>query len=171
MKSESEEKTARFRLPNLPITWLVLLCAVVLAVGISFVEIKQHQEQKNDQSQTVTQNAITKTVVVNIVDRNLKLKGVKWESRQIGTDNKDLYAFFNSGSLDAWQMMYAKYIWKSYGEANSGFYVVIYPTHTGTETTFTNTTKTSNSGHTVTTNVNEIENALFKRIKDWFGRR
>lgn len=155
----------KFRLPGIPLSWAILISVVVIAIGLSFIEIKQHQEQTNDQSQTVTQNAITKTVVVNIVEKNKKIKGFNWEYLTFNV--KEHNEFWDKFcGLESWQQIYSKF--SASGEGSAMEFHLIYPISEQQETTFTNKTITTNRSSTITTNSAQIENKLFKYIKGWF---
>ena len=149
-----EEKKKKIRLPGIPISWALVIVAVVLAIGVSMVEISINQQQKNDQSQDVTQNTITKTVVVNIVEKNRKMKGLVWDTKHF-EKYEDIKIILND--LEPWQSFYAK--------LNGN--MVVYPVVLMHETIFTNKNTATNVSSTYTTNTMKIKNTLFEKVKGW----
>lgn len=136
---------------------VTIICAALLALGIGFIRITQHQEQENDQSQNTVVNTITKTVIVNYTSGK-KYKNIKWKIKNF-SNLKQLFEFFNK-DLNEWQRESAKYV---------PICNLIYREVDTIPIVFTNKSSFKNRNYSINTNTFKV-GTIFSKIKSLWNK-
>jgi len=133
--------------------------AIVLALGLSAININMLQNQK-----TLVETSVVSTVVseqhntqLTILNTHMQIDTIDW--RMTNFDSLDNYLFFLNTELDLFQQIHVS----MYGNT------IIYPVINATDhDVFTNSLVSSNYSEVINANTNEIDLKLFERVKNWF---